>query len=166
MRGAREYSHRLKMGPGRRHHAAEHSRESGGHSGTRTPADLQRLRWLVADRPSPVLPWVVTSASIRCSSPRGRINRPRSAPACSMAVRMSVSISFSRTISPDTASETLITVPRSRCSTVSAIAVGACGACPHRAAAGRPHPAVAPCRARPSEGRHHARSSDTRERTL
>ena len=62
-------------------------------------------------------PLVVASASIRSSSPRGRISRPRSAPACSIAVRMSVSISFSKTISPETACETLITVARSRCST-------------------------------------------------
>ena len=60
---------------------------------------------------------VLASAAIRSSSPCGRIRRPRSAPACSIAVRMSVSISFSKTISPDTACETLITVARSRCST-------------------------------------------------
>ena len=64
-----------------------------------------------------VSPLVVASASIRSSSLADRINRPRSAPACSIAVRMSVSISFSRTISPETACETLITVARSRCST-------------------------------------------------
>src|SRR5262245_46781581 len=64
-----------------------------------------------------VSPLVVASASMHCSTPRGRINRPRSAPACSIAVRISVSISFSKTISPDTACETLITVARSRCST-------------------------------------------------
>ena len=52
---------------------------------------------------------------------RGTIKSPRSAPACSMAARMSLSISFSRTISPETACETLITVARSRCSTGAAI---------------------------------------------
>src|SRR4051812_9320274 len=74
------------------------------------------------------LPWLVTAASIRSSLSCGRINKPRSAPAYSMALRMTVSSSFSRTISPDTASDTLITVARSRCSTVSAITVGVCGA--------------------------------------
>ena len=49
--------------------------------------------------------------------PARRIKRPRSAPACSIAIRISDWISFSRTISPDTACETLITVARSRCST-------------------------------------------------
>jgi hypothetical protein len=52
---------------------------------------------------------------------------PRSAPACSMAVRISVSISFSSTISPDTASDTLITVARSRWSTWAWIVVVASG---------------------------------------
>ena len=64
-----------------------------------------------------VSPSVVASASIRSSAPRRRISRPRSAPACSIAVRMSVSISLSSTISPETACDTLITVARSRCST-------------------------------------------------
>ena len=70
-----------------------------------------------ARRTMTVSPLVVASAAMRSSSPRGRSNSPRSAPACSIAVRMSVSSSFSRTISPDTACETLRTVARSRCST-------------------------------------------------
>src|SRR5262249_22831367 len=40
---------------------------------------------------------------MRSSSPRERIRTPRSAPACSSATTMSVSITFSRTISPETA---------------------------------------------------------------
>ena len=64
-----------------------------------------------------VSPLVAASAAIRSSAPRARTNRPRSAPACSIAMRMSVSISFSRTISPETACDTLITVARSSCST-------------------------------------------------
>ena len=51
--------------------------------------------------------------SIRYSSSRGIINNPRSAPACSIAVRMSVSTSFSRMISPERAWDTLIRVARS-----------------------------------------------------
>src|SRR5262249_38133807 len=51
------------------------------------------------------------------SSPRGVISRPRSAPACSIADRRSLSMSFSRTISPETACDILITVARSSCST-------------------------------------------------
>ena len=42
-------------------------------------------------------------ASICGSTPRNRISRPRWARACVIAVRMSVSSSFSSTISPDTA---------------------------------------------------------------
>ena len=44
------------------------------------------------------------------------IRRPRSAPACSIAARIRLSISFSKTISPETVCETLITVARSRSS--------------------------------------------------
>ena len=51
----------------------------------------------------------------------GQISKPRSAPACSIAVRISVSISFSSTISPETVCDTLITVARSRRSTGVAI---------------------------------------------
>jgi len=54
-----------------------------------------------------VSPPIVASASIRSWAPRGTINRPRLAPACSMAVRISVSISISRTISPETACDNL-----------------------------------------------------------
>src|SRR5262249_46616724 len=49
------------------------------------------------------------------SSLLGVISSPRSAPACSMAARMSLSMSFSRTISPETACDTLSTVARSSC---------------------------------------------------
>ena len=49
--------------------------------------------------------------------PSRKNQQPALGTCCSIAVRMSVSISFSRTISPDTACETLITVARSRCST-------------------------------------------------
>src|SRR5271166_6299371 len=64
-----------------------------------------------------VSPRVVASAAIRGSAACDSTNRPRSAPACSIAVRMSVSISFSSTISPETACDMMITVARSRCST-------------------------------------------------
>jgi hypothetical protein len=63
-----------------------------------------------------VSPLVVASASIRGSSPRSKSNSARSAPGCAIAMRMSVSIRFASTISPETACETLITVARSRCS--------------------------------------------------
>ena len=66
-------------------------------------------------------PLVIASASIRSSSPRGTIRRPRSAPACSRAMRMSLSISFSSTISPESACETSIIVARSSCSTGASI---------------------------------------------
>ena len=56
------------------------------------------------------------------------MSSPRSAPACSIAVRMSVSISLSRTISPETACDTLITVARSRCSTGAPIVLVGAGA--------------------------------------
>src|SRR5229473_3139447 len=45
------------------------------------------------------LPPVVASAWIRSSAPRDRMSSPHSAPACSMAVRSSASMRFSRTIS-------------------------------------------------------------------
>jgi hypothetical protein len=61
-----------------------------------------------------VSPLVVASASIRCSSPLGRMSKPLTAPACSIAVRISVWMSFSTTISPETACDTLSTVARSR----------------------------------------------------
>ncbi|MNN36051.1 hypothetical protein D3C81_1499260 [compost metagenome] len=64
---------------------------------------------------------LVASAAIRCAPPSDRINRPRSAPACSMAVRRIMSISFSSTISPEAACVTLITVARSSWSTGVAI---------------------------------------------
>jgi hypothetical protein len=47
-----------------------------------------------------VSPLVVASASIRGSCPHGIINSARLAPACAIAVRMSVSIRLSSTISP------------------------------------------------------------------
>ncbi len=78
---------------------------------------MASARDAASKRTTIVSPLVVASASARSSSPRGRINRPRSAPACSTAMRISVSISFSKTISPETACETLITVAKSRCST-------------------------------------------------
>jgi len=68
---------------------------------------------LVAQSYDNCAPPVMASAPIRCSTPRARINMPRSAPACSIAVRISV---YS-TISPETVCDTLSTVARSRCST-------------------------------------------------
>lgn len=65
---------------------------------------------------SPYPPLVVASAAIRGSCPHGIINSARSAPACAIAVRMSVSIRLSSTIPSETAYETLIAVARSRCS--------------------------------------------------
>src|ERR1700677_2866018 len=59
---------------------------------------------------SDTFPLVVASASTRSSSLRRPIRSPRSAPACSMAARMTLSIRFSRTSSPETACDTLITV--------------------------------------------------------
>jgi hypothetical protein len=75
------------------------------------------------------LPWpVVASASIRGSSPRRRMSRPRSAPACSTAIRMSFSISLGRTISLESACEALTTVSTSNCPTgVPIVAVGEAG---------------------------------------
>ena len=73
-------------------------------------------------------PWDVTaSAAIWGASPRTRISRPRSAPACSIAARMSLSRSLSRIISPEIACETSITVARSRFSTGSLIVLVAPG---------------------------------------
>src|SRR5947207_4984819 len=63
------------------------------------------------------LPLVLASAWIHRSSSRGTINTPRSAPACSIAVRNTVSTSFSSTISLETACETFSTVASSNCST-------------------------------------------------
>ena len=92
------------------------------------------------------------------------INRPRSAPACSIAVRISVSISFSETISPDTACETLTTVANPRFSTVAAIVpVGrGTGACSY--SAGVTDRAAAPCRRRPRTGSTGGRPADTHAR--
>ena len=58
-------------------------------------------------------PMVLDSASTCNSSPRVPIRRPLSAPACSMALRKTLSNSFSKTISLETACETLTTVARS-----------------------------------------------------
>jgi hypothetical protein len=58
---------------------------------------------------------VVASVTIRCSPPCARINRPRSAPACLIAARISASITFSRAVSPDIA-YSFMTVVTSRCS--------------------------------------------------
>ena len=56
------------------------------------------------------------------------MSRPRSAPACSTAIRSSVLMSLPRTISPDTACEALTTVPTSSCSTgAPMVAVARCG---------------------------------------
>ena len=57
---------------------------------------------------------VLASARTRSSGPCGISSSPRSAPACSRAIRNSVSMSLSSTISPDTASDTLRTVARSK----------------------------------------------------
>ena len=64
------------------------------------------------------LPWpVLASASIRGSSPLRRMSSPRSAPACSTAIRMSFSISLGRTISLESVCEALTTVSTSNCRT-------------------------------------------------
>ena len=57
-------------------------------------------------------------------SSRSSSSRPRSAPACSSAIVIRVSISLSSTISPETACDALITVARSRCSTGAPIVLG------------------------------------------
>ena len=79
-----------------------------------TPASLRQC---ISQMHGYTLSAVLASAADLQSSPRGNIKRPRSAPACSMAARISLSISFSRAISPETACDTLITVARSRSST-------------------------------------------------
>ena len=61
--------------------------------------------------PAPITP----SASILGSSCRKRISRPRSAPAFSIAIRMSVPVSLLSSISPDTVCDALITVAISSC---------------------------------------------------
>ena len=60
-----------------------------------------------------VLSSVLASASICSVSPRRRMSRPRSAPACSSAIVIRVSMSRSSTISPETACEALTTAPMS-----------------------------------------------------
>ena len=76
-----------------------------------------RRQGLVAQLHGDRAPQIVASAASRCSLPATSTNTPRSAPACSIAVRMSVSSNLSSTISPDTACDTLSTVARSSCST-------------------------------------------------
>ena len=92
------------------------------------------------------------------SAPRGKISKPRPAPACSMAVRISTSISLSRTISPETACDSLITVPRSSCSTGAPTVTVPEGNVCSRAGQENVVRAAAPCRWRPS-GRTVAHSS-------
>ena len=107
MRDGDECNHRQQTAYRLTHRAEERSLSSGRRSGDRQ----WKIRSGYARLPRPtatVSVPIVASATIRYSSPRARIRRPRSAPACSIAVRMSVSISFSRTISPDMACESLM----------------------------------------------------------
>jgi hypothetical protein len=113
----------MRTGP--RHRRERQSPRCARQSGASIPATQPRRPARRAAALMTESPLVVASASIRCSTPRGRINKPRSAPACSTAVRMSMSISLSRTISRVTACDTLIAVARSRCST--GLAVGSKG---------------------------------------
>jgi len=86
-------------------------------NGRSTRAGRPRRRTRLADARRRRRRWSSLPPVSAAQRPGEPIKTPRSAPACSMAVRMSVSISFSRTISPATACDTLMTVARSRCST-------------------------------------------------
>ena len=103
-----------KTSSGLRHLRKSRSPGCARHNGRLTLAARPGSGRISPERTMTVSPLSSGSRIIRCSTPRGRINTPRSAPACSIrCAHQCVDQFLSRTISPETACETLITVARS-----------------------------------------------------
>ena len=149
-----------KTDSGPRHHPESRIPEFGSRSEAATRASSEGVTTPVAAelRPRRGRSWLLPRYGVLRHS--GRIKRPRSAPACSTAMSIRVSINCSSTISPETACETFITVPRSSCSTGAPIVMVGQEALCSSWQSDSADQAAAPCPVLPNEDSSSARFED------